>query len=56
MFSRKNLKPEQAYYEQKDNMFFWTPDGEGVFWYTTKKEMEEQHGVGSIITISELEV
>lgn len=55
MFSRKNLKAEQAYYVQKDEMYFWTPDGEGGYWYDTKAEMEEQHGEGRVITITELE-
>jgi hypothetical protein len=55
MFSRKNLKAEQAYYVTKDGLYFWTPDGEGGYWYDTKEEMEEQHGVGSIIRIGELE-
>lgn len=53
--SRKNLKAEQAYYVQKDELYFWTPDGEGGFWYDTKAEMEEQHGTGRVVTISELE-
>ncbi len=52
--SRKNLKAMQAYYVQKDDMYFWTPDGEGGYWYDTKEEMEEQHGEGSVIGISEL--
>jgi hypothetical protein len=52
--SRKNLKPEQAYYDQKDDMYFWTPDGEGGYWYATKEEMEEQHGEGTVISVSEI--
>ncbi len=52
--SRKNLQAEQAYYVQKDGTYFWTPDGEGGFWYDTKEEMEDQHGVDTIITVSEI--
>jgi hypothetical protein len=55
MFSRKNLQAEQAYYVSKDDMYFWTPDGEGGFWYDTEEEMWDQHEVGDIITIDELE-
>ncbi len=55
MFSRKNLKAMQAYYVQKDELYFWSPDGVGGFWYDTKAEMEEQHGEGRVISISELE-
>lgn len=55
MFSRKNLKAEQAYYVQTDGLYFWTPDGVGGFWYDTKGEMEAQHGKGSVIEINELE-
>ncbi len=51
---RKDLKAMQAYYVRKDEMFFWTPDGEGGFWYETPEEMEAQHGVGQIIFIAEL--
>lgn len=51
---RKNLKAEQAYYDRKADMYFWTPDGEGGFWYDTKAEMEEQHGEGRVISVSEI--
>lgn len=55
MFSRKNLQPEQAYHVTKDDTYFWTPDGVSGFWYDTKAEMEEQHGGGRVITITDLE-
>lgn len=51
---RSELKAEQAYHVTKDDMFFWTPDGVGGFWYDTLEEMEDQHGVGDIIYIDEL--
>ena len=52
--SRKNLKAMQAYYVAKDHLYFWSPDGVGGFWYDTKEEMEDQHGEGKVIGISEL--
>lgn len=52
--SRKELEAEQAYYDQKDDMFFWTPDGVGGFWYTTEEEMWDQHPYGDIIDVEEV--
>lgn len=55
MSSRKEmLEAEQAYYDEKDNMFFWTPDGEGGFWYDTEDEMWDQHPMGDIISVDEI--
>lgn len=51
---RSELKAEQGYYVAKDDMYFWTPDGEGGFWYDTIEEMNEQHGVGEVVDIDEL--
>jgi hypothetical protein len=52
---RKDLKAEQAYFDQKADMFFWTPDGVGGFWYATLEELEEEHGEeGDLIIVSEI--
>lgn len=51
---RKDLKAEQGYYVIDQDQYFWTPDGEGGFWYDTQEEMEDQHGEGTIIDIDEL--
>lgn len=51
---RKNLQAMQAYHETKTDTYFWTPDGEGGFWYDTQEEMEDQHGVDTIIEVSEI--
>lgn len=51
---RKDLKAEQGYYDRKDDMYFWTPDGVGGYWYTTRKEMEDQHGPVLVISVSEI--
>lgn len=53
--SRKNLKPMQAYFDQSAEQYFWTPDGEGGYWYDTKEEMVEDTGhEGTVITVSEI--
>lgn len=57
MFSRSAVKPEQAYFDQKDRMFFWSPDGDGGFWYITLDELEDQHGQSEprFIVVDEIE-
>lgn len=52
---RSNLKPDTYYFDRKDEMYFYTPDAVGGFWYTTKEEMFEQHnGKDRIIRVSEI--
>lgn len=41
---RKDLKVDQAYYVERDDLFFITPDAVGGFWYNTLEELEDQHG------------
>lgn len=48
---RKDLKAEQGYYVIDQNMYFWSPDGVGGFWYDSIEEMDEQHGVGEVVDI-----
>lgn len=52
---RKDLKPMQAYFDRKAEQYFWTPDGEGGYWYDTKEEMEADTGNTSrVISVSEI--
>lgn len=54
--SRNDLKVDTIYYEEKNELFFVTPDGIGCFWYDTLSEAQEQHGkTGKLIIIEELE-
>jgi hypothetical protein len=51
---RKDLKPQQTYYVFKDEMYFWSPDGVGGYWYDTLAEVEAQHDVGEVEYIEEI--
>lgn len=51
---RKYLEAEQAYHDEKADMYFWTPDGVGGFWYDTEEEMWDQHDMGDIIEVDEI--
>lgn len=49
MLERDQLRGDQMYRlfyreDEEDEMYFYTPDGVGGFWYDTKEEMLEQHG------------
>jgi hypothetical protein len=52
---REDLKPETTYYVRKDDQYFWSPDGEGGYWYETLEELEEQHGEQDLDEIEEIE-
>lgn len=47
--TRSELKADRAYYDRKDDMFFYTPDGVGGFWYTSARELREEHGYTGVI-------
>jgi hypothetical protein len=51
---RSELKADQAYYIRKDDMYFYTPDGVGGFWYDTIEALEDQHGYQDEEEIEEL--
>jgi len=52
---RKDLQADVAYYDVKAEMYFWSPDGVGGFWYDSLEELEEQHGeAGRIIHVDEI--
>lgn len=43
--SRKDLKPMVLYFVQDCEQYFWSPDGEGGYWYDTKTEAIEDVGL-----------
>lgn len=46
---RKDLQAEVAYYDQTAEMWFWSPDGVGGYWYDSLEELEEQHGEQDLV-------
>ena len=44
IMERADLEPFVAYYEEKSDSWFVSPDGVGCFWYDTFAELEYQHG------------
>ena len=54
LVNRSRLRADQLYKVQDDDLWFYTPDGVGGYWYDTWAEVVEQHGPLNYIVIESL--
>lgn len=47
--TRDELKGDAYYFDESAELYFYTPDGVGGFWYETKAEMFEQHNGDDVV-------
>lgn len=51
-YPRLYLRPGRLYYEQPNDRYFYTPDGEGCIWFDTLEEaLEEVDPASGIIVL-----
>lgn len=53
--TRDRLKADTLYFDQSREMYFYTPDGVGGYWYETRAEVIAEHGPGyTLLSVSEI--